>query len=166
LWTYVRDDRPAGDTAAPAVWFAYSPDRSGKGKAFSKSKVMCCCIMAAMKYTGFEPLLARFTRYGLPLLVVIPCLPSAALGSLWLISLVVSHFVDKSNPLLMVLFSFEYMAALVAGILGPIFVVAAFGIWIWLLAAGERIATKLWTAAFPLASIYGLYVLKSQFQVR
>src|SRR5208282_2677581 len=26
LWTYVRDDRPAGDTAAPAVWFAYSPD--------------------------------------------------------------------------------------------------------------------------------------------
>jgi transposase len=29
LWTYVRDDRPAGDTAAPAVWFAYSPDRGG-----------------------------------------------------------------------------------------------------------------------------------------
>jgi transposase len=27
LWTYVRDDRPAGDTASPAVWFAYSPDR-------------------------------------------------------------------------------------------------------------------------------------------
>ena len=30
LWTYVRDDRPAGDDAAPAVWFAYSPDRKGK----------------------------------------------------------------------------------------------------------------------------------------
>ena len=29
LWTYVRDDRPAGGTAAPAVWFAYSPDRKG-----------------------------------------------------------------------------------------------------------------------------------------
>ena len=29
LWTYVRDDRPAGDAAAPAVWFAYSPDRKG-----------------------------------------------------------------------------------------------------------------------------------------
>lgn len=28
LWTYVRDDRPAGDQAAPAVWFAYSPDRA------------------------------------------------------------------------------------------------------------------------------------------
>ena len=30
LWTYVRDDRPAGDRASPAVWFAYSPDRQGK----------------------------------------------------------------------------------------------------------------------------------------
>lgn len=30
LWTYVRDDRPAGDTAAPAVWFADSPDRKGE----------------------------------------------------------------------------------------------------------------------------------------
>jgi transposase len=29
LWTYVRDDRPAADPAAPAVWFAYSPDRKG-----------------------------------------------------------------------------------------------------------------------------------------
>lgn len=30
LWTYVRDDRPAGDDAPPAVWFAYSPDRKGE----------------------------------------------------------------------------------------------------------------------------------------
>jgi transposase len=30
LWTYVRDGRPAGDPAAPAVWFAYSPDRQGE----------------------------------------------------------------------------------------------------------------------------------------
>jgi transposase len=30
LWTYVRDDRPSGDTAAAAVWFAYSPDRKGE----------------------------------------------------------------------------------------------------------------------------------------
>ena len=30
LWTYVRDDRPAGSPAAPAVWFAYSPDRKGE----------------------------------------------------------------------------------------------------------------------------------------
>jgi len=26
----VRDDRPAGDTSAAAVWFAYSPDRKGE----------------------------------------------------------------------------------------------------------------------------------------
>ena len=30
LWTYVRDDRPAGDQTAPAVWFAYSEDRKGE----------------------------------------------------------------------------------------------------------------------------------------
>ena len=30
LWTYVRDDRPSGDQASPAVWFAYSPDRKGE----------------------------------------------------------------------------------------------------------------------------------------
>ena len=30
LWTYVRDDRPAGLKTAPAVWFAYSEDRKGE----------------------------------------------------------------------------------------------------------------------------------------
>jgi len=29
LWTYVRNDRKAGSPLAPAVWFAYSPDRKG-----------------------------------------------------------------------------------------------------------------------------------------
>jgi len=33
LWTYVSDDRAAGDHAAPAVWFAYSPDRKGEHPA-------------------------------------------------------------------------------------------------------------------------------------
>ncbi len=33
LWTYVRDDRPAGSTEAPAVWFAYSPDRKSEHPA-------------------------------------------------------------------------------------------------------------------------------------
>ncbi len=33
LWTYVRDDRPAGSGDAPAVWFAYSPDRKGEHPA-------------------------------------------------------------------------------------------------------------------------------------
>jgi transposase len=30
LWTYVRDERPAGEQTAPAVWFAYSEDRRGE----------------------------------------------------------------------------------------------------------------------------------------
>jgi transposase len=30
LWVYVRDDRPAGDMAPRAAWFAYSPDRSAE----------------------------------------------------------------------------------------------------------------------------------------
>jgi transposase len=30
LWTYVRDERTAGMTTAPAVWFAYSQDRKGE----------------------------------------------------------------------------------------------------------------------------------------
>ena len=30
LWTYVRDDRPAAQSTAPAVWFAYSQDRRGE----------------------------------------------------------------------------------------------------------------------------------------
>ncbi len=30
LWTYVRDDRPAGSEEAPAVLFRYSPDRRGE----------------------------------------------------------------------------------------------------------------------------------------
>lgn len=29
MWTDVRDDRNAGSALAPAVWFAYSPDRKG-----------------------------------------------------------------------------------------------------------------------------------------
>ncbi|HEX6094661.1 MAG TPA: IS66 family transposase, partial [Dongiaceae bacterium] len=29
LWTYVRDDRPAGNRDPPAVWYRYSPDRQG-----------------------------------------------------------------------------------------------------------------------------------------
>lgn len=30
LWTYVRDERPAGGSEPPAVWFAYSPDRKSE----------------------------------------------------------------------------------------------------------------------------------------
>lgn len=30
LWVYVRDDRPAGSSDAPAAWYRYSPDRKGE----------------------------------------------------------------------------------------------------------------------------------------
>lgn len=30
VWTYVRDERPAGGQAAPAAWYAFSPDRKGE----------------------------------------------------------------------------------------------------------------------------------------
>ena len=35
LWTYVRDDRPAGSDVPPAVWFTYSQDRKGEPRNIS-----------------------------------------------------------------------------------------------------------------------------------
>lgn len=54
LWTYVRDDRPAGDDTPSAVWFSYSPDRRGEHpgehlKAFTG-------ILQADGYAGFHHL--------------------------------------------------------------------------------------------------------------
>ena len=54
LWTYVRDDRPAGDTAAPAVWFAYSPDR--KGEHPKQHLRMFQGALQADAYAGFNQL--------------------------------------------------------------------------------------------------------------
>jgi len=54
LWTYVRDDRPAGDTAAPAVWFAYSPDRKGEHPERHLEKFRG--TLQADAYAGFNPL--------------------------------------------------------------------------------------------------------------
>lgn len=54
LWTYVRDDRPAGSGDPPAVWFAYSEDRKGQHprehlKGFRG-------ILQADAYGGFDAL--------------------------------------------------------------------------------------------------------------
>lgn len=54
LWTYVRDDRPAGSNDPPAVWFAYSDDRKGQHprehlKSFRG-------ILQADAYGGFDAL--------------------------------------------------------------------------------------------------------------
>ena len=54
LWTYVRDDRPAGSQAAPAVWFAYSPDRKGEHPARHLSSYQG--ILQADGYAGFNQL--------------------------------------------------------------------------------------------------------------
>jgi transposase len=54
LWTYVRDDRPAGSGDAPAVWFAYSPDRKGEHPARHLDNYTG--ILQADGYAGFNKL--------------------------------------------------------------------------------------------------------------
>lgn len=55
-WTYVRDDRPAGSHAPPAVWYRFSPDRQSLHprqhlKGFRG-------ILQADAYTGYEAIYA------------------------------------------------------------------------------------------------------------
>lgn len=52
LWTYVRDDRPAGDRTPPAVWFAYTPDR--KGEHPMKHLSMFTGTLQADGYAGYD----------------------------------------------------------------------------------------------------------------
>ena len=52
LWTYVRDDRPAGDATPPAVWFAYTPDRKGEHPKAHLSDFRG--MLQADAYAGFE----------------------------------------------------------------------------------------------------------------
>ena len=54
LWTYVRDDRPAGDATPSAVWFAYSPDRKGEHPQAHLSKFTG--TLQADGYAGFAQL--------------------------------------------------------------------------------------------------------------
>jgi transposase len=54
LWTYVRDDRPAGDDAPPGVWFTYSEDRMGEHPKLHLSKFSG--ILQADGYAGFHHL--------------------------------------------------------------------------------------------------------------
>ncbi len=54
LWTYVRDDRPSGSIDAPAVWFAYSPDR--KGNHPQRHLAHFSGILQADAYAGFNKL--------------------------------------------------------------------------------------------------------------
>ena len=61
LWTYVRDDRPSGDTTAPAVWFAYSPDR--KGERPREHLRLYQGALQADAYAGFHHLYEGGTIY-------------------------------------------------------------------------------------------------------
>src|ERR1700727_785369 len=54
LWTYVRDDRPAGEQIPPAVWFAYSEDRKGEHPRQHLSSFSG--ILQADGYAGFHHL--------------------------------------------------------------------------------------------------------------
>jgi len=57
LWTYVRDDRPAGSRTPPAVWFCYSPDR--KGIRPEKHLKPFAGVLQADGYAGFNGLYQR-----------------------------------------------------------------------------------------------------------
>ena len=56
LWTYVRDDRPAGSGDPPAVWYRYSPDRKGCHPQTHLRHFRG--ILQADAYSGFAPLYA------------------------------------------------------------------------------------------------------------
>ena len=54
LWTYVRDDRPAGSHDPPAVWYRYSPNRKGEHPQTHLRHFRG--ILQADAYSGFAPL--------------------------------------------------------------------------------------------------------------
>lgn len=57
LWTYVSDDRPGGDDAPPAVWFAYSEDRRGEHP--KQHLFGFAGVLQADGYAGFHHLYER-----------------------------------------------------------------------------------------------------------
>jgi len=57
LWTYVRDDRPAGIDTPPAVWFAYSEDRKGEHPRQHLSLFQGA--LQADAYAGFQHLYGK-----------------------------------------------------------------------------------------------------------
>ena len=54
LWTYVRDDRPAGSADPPAVFFRYSPDRKGERPRAHLANFTG--VLQADAYAGFDRL--------------------------------------------------------------------------------------------------------------
>nr|WP_157731204.1 IS66 family transposase [Variovorax sp. HW608] len=54
LWVYVRDDRPSGEPAAPAVWFQYSANRKGEHPVRHLESFRG--ILQADAFAGYHPL--------------------------------------------------------------------------------------------------------------
>src|SRR5215831_8369972 len=54
LWTYVRDDKPAGSTEPPAVLLRYSPDRKGERPQAHLASFVG--VLQADAYAGFDRL--------------------------------------------------------------------------------------------------------------
>lgn len=54
LWVYVRDDRPSGCKASPAVWFQYSQDRKGEHPA--KHLKQFSGVLQADAFAGYNAL--------------------------------------------------------------------------------------------------------------
>jgi len=61
LWTYVRDDRPAGVGTPPAVWFTYSQDRKGEHPRQHLKQFQGA--LQADAYAGFHHLYGDGTIY-------------------------------------------------------------------------------------------------------
>jgi transposase len=59
LWTYVRDDRPAGSTEAAAVWYQYSADRKGERPRVHLQGFRG--VLQADGYAGYDKLYADGT---------------------------------------------------------------------------------------------------------
>src|SRR3546814_16033814 len=57
LWTYVRDDRAAASAQPAAVWFGYSPDRTGEHPQRHLKDFQG--FVQADGYAGFNALYAR-----------------------------------------------------------------------------------------------------------
>ncbi|MGH7745561.1 MAG: IS66 family transposase, partial [Candidatus Dormibacteria bacterium] len=57
LWTYVRDQRPAGGQVAPAVWFTYTADR--KGEHPQRHLENFTGVLQADGYAGFSKIYDR-----------------------------------------------------------------------------------------------------------
>jgi transposase len=60
LWTYVRDDRPAGSREPAAVLFRYSPDRKGQWPSYQLREFTG--ILQADGYAGFDRLYGERIR--------------------------------------------------------------------------------------------------------